>query len=91
MNPHDHPTALLDLQDAIYDERVKRARGMSQEERLDTVFELSDFQLQMLLAGALSNLDTEDERAGWTEVRCWLSRLDKARESGFYSENRKSA
>ncbi|RYD38396.1 MAG: hypothetical protein EOP87_01650 [Verrucomicrobiaceae bacterium] len=91
MNPHDHPTALQDLQDSIYEERVGRARGMSPEERLDSVFELSDFQLQMMLAGALCRLDTEDEAEGWAEVRRGLARLDMARDSGFYAEHRKSA
>ena len=68
MNPHDHPTALLDLQ--------------------DSVFELSDFQFQMMLAGAMARLDTEDENEGWNRVRCALERLDKARDLGFYTDRR---
>ncbi|MBX3740620.1 MAG: hypothetical protein KF712_06490 [Akkermansiaceae bacterium] len=91
MNPHDYPTALLDLQDSIYREKVMRARRASPEDRLGSVFELSDFQFQMMLAGAMARLDTEDEDEGWNEVRCALERLDKARDLGFYTDRRKSA
>lgn len=31
-NPHEHPTALQDLQDSIYREKVLRARAMTPEE-----------------------------------------------------------
>jgi hypothetical protein len=36
-NPHDNPAALKELQDAIYREKVLRAREMTVAERLDRV------------------------------------------------------
>lgn len=39
-NPHDHPTALKDLQDSIYREKVLRARAMTPEERFNSGFEI---------------------------------------------------
>jgi len=67
-NPHVHPTALKDLQDSIYREKVLRARSMTPEERLGTVFELSEFQFGLMHAGAMHKLGTDDEARGWDEV-----------------------
>ncbi len=90
-NPHDHPTALKDLQDSIYLEKVLRARAMTPEQRLDTVFELSDFQIGMMHAGAMNRIGTSDPDEGWLEVRRWLDRLDHARDFRFYSTEPKPA
>lgn len=68
-NPHDHPTALKDLQDSIYREKVLRARAMTTEELISAAIEQSEFQFGMMLAGALSRLGTDDENLGWQEVR----------------------
>jgi hypothetical protein len=90
-NPHDHPTALKDLQDSIYREKVLRARAMTPEERLDSVFEMSDFQLDMMHAGAMNRIGTSDPVLGWQEVKRWLQRLDHARDFRFYSPMNKPA
>ncbi|MCP5545285.1 MAG: hypothetical protein H7A49_15420 [Akkermansiaceae bacterium] len=79
-NPHEHPTALRDLQDSIYREKVLRARGMTAEEKLAAVFELADFQMGMMHAGAMNRLGTEDPTEAWREVAKWMDRLDAARE-----------
>lgn len=86
-NPHDTPGALKELQDSIYREKVLRARAMTPVERIESVFELSDFQFGMILAGAMHKIGTTDEDAGWVEVRRGLGRLDRAREHGFYTNS----
>ena len=83
-NPHDDPAALKALQDAIYRERILRARRMTPEERLAEAFEQSNFQMGLMLAGAMSRLGTDDEALGWEEVRRWLKRLDAVHERGLY-------
>jgi hypothetical protein len=84
-NPHDHPTALKDLQDSIYREKVLRARAMTPAERVDSVFELSDLQLGMMLGGAMHRIGTTDPDEGRNEVRRWLDRLAYARDFRFYA------
>ncbi|CAN5486211.1 hypothetical protein BH09VER1_BH09VER1_50110 [soil metagenome] len=84
-NLHDDPAALKALQDDIYREKILRARSMSVTERLAEVFELSDQQFEMMLAGAMHRLGTRDEEAGWQEVRRWMERLDRVREQGRYA------
>lgn len=87
-NPHDHPTALKDLQDSIYREKVLRARAMTTEERISAVLEQSELQFGMMLAGAMARLGTDDENLGWQEVRRVLDLLDRIREHGFYSKTK---
>ena len=83
-NIHDDLSALKALQDDIYREKVLRARRMTMEERLAEVFELSNHQFGMMLAGAMHRMGTRDEAVGWQEVRRWTQRLDRAREHGLY-------
>ena len=87
-NPHDHPTALKDLQDSIYREKVLRARSMTPQERADSIFELSEFQFGMMLAGAMHKLGTTCEEEGWEQVAQCLDRLTKARDHNLYSDHR---
>ena len=81
----DNPHLLKALQDEIYRERVLRARSMTEEQRLADVFELSNHQFGMMLAGAMDKLQTKNEQEGWDEVRRWMLRLDRSRDRGFYS------
>ena len=87
---HDDPAALKALQDDIYREKILRSRTMTPEQRLADVFELSDHQFGMMLAGAMHRLGTRDEEAGWQEVARWMQRLDKAREHGLYATEKPS-
>lgn len=87
-NPHDHPTALKDLQDSIYRDKVLRARALTPEQRLDDIFELSDLQFGMMHAGAMQRLGTSDVAAGWQEVRQGLDRLCRARDHRLYVSRR---
>ena len=84
-NIHDDPAALKALQDDIYREKILRARKQTMEERLADVFEQSNFQVGMMLAGAMHRLGTRDEALGWQEVARWMNRLDLVNERGFYS------
>ncbi len=83
-NIQDDPAALKALQDQIYRENILRARKMTVQQRMAEVFELSNQQFGMMLAGAMHRLGTRDEAAGWQEVRRWMQRLDRVREHGLY-------
>ena len=87
-NIHDDPAALTALQDAIYRERILRARTMTVAERVAAVFQLSNHQFGMMLGGAMHRLGTHDEAAGWQEVRLWMQRLTRVREHGFYTSEK---
>ncbi len=83
-NPHDHPTALKDLQDSIYREKVLRARAMTREERFMTGFELTNSVSAMNLAGAMARIGTKDEALGWAEAKRLRARLNRVRDHGLY-------
>ena len=89
-NPHEIPGALEELQDAIYRERVLRARRMTPGERADAVFNLSELQLNMLLAGEMSRHQLSDIRLGWEKVRQALRRLDHVHEHQLYLDDKPS-
>lgn len=76
------------LQDAIYRDKVERARGMTAEERLAEAFELTEEVFERMLAGAMAQTGTVDREEGWREVRRRLDRLDKFHERGLYVDER---
>lgn len=84
-NPHDHPTALKDLQDSIYREKVLRARAMTPEERFNSGFEITAEAFHRMLEGAMWQLGISDVNEGWNEVDRRLQRLRAAQEQGRYS------
>lgn len=88
VNPHDHPTALLDVQDSIYREKVLRARGMSPDERWAAGFELTDAVFARMHEGAMWKLGTDNVSEGWQEVRSQLDRLRKVHDHGLYVNER---
>jgi len=79
------------LQDAIYMEKVLRARAMTPEQRLEECFELSDKTMMQMLAGAMWQLETDDIETGWLEVRRRLDRLSAVHERGRYTTEHKDA
>jgi hypothetical protein len=87
-NPHDDPAALKALQDAIYRERVLRSRKLTEEQRLNDVFELSNHQFGMMLGGAMHSIGSNDVNLGWQEVRRWMGRLDRLHDHLFYKTER---
>ncbi len=84
-NPHEHPTALQDLQDSIYREKVLRARAMTPEERFEAGFDLTNASFQRMLEGALWQAGTSCEKEGRTKLIERLARLRKADEHGRYT------
>jgi hypothetical protein len=64
---------------------------MTPEERIETVFELTELQFGMMLSGAMHRLDTTDEEQGWQEVRLGLERLCHARDHRNYVSERPEA
>lgn len=84
-NPYDHPTALKDLQDAIYRDRVRRARDLSPEDRFDGGIEHTNSVMQLMLSGAMEQKGLTDLHAGWVEVRRRMEKLCHARDHQFYS------
>ena len=91
VNPHDHPTALQDVQDSIYREKILRARSMSPDERWAAGFELTNAVFERMLEGAMWKLGTKDVSEGWQEVRSQLDRLRKVHEHGLYVTARSGA
>lgn len=85
MNPHDHPTALKDLQDSIYREKVLRARRMTPEERFDCGFELTNSVFDRMLGGAMAQLGLTDEIEGREALKDRLTRLRKVHDHGLYT------
>jgi hypothetical protein len=84
-NPHNHPTALKDLQDSIYREKVLRARAMTREERFIAGVELTNEVSRRILEGAMARLETDDESVAWADVHRRASRLRKTHDYGYYS------
>ncbi|MEI7929187.1 MAG: hypothetical protein WCH40_11605 [Verrucomicrobiales bacterium] len=87
-NLYDHPTALKDLQDSIYREKVIRARAMTLEQRIADVFEMAEVSIHMAHAGALHQLATSDPDEGWRLVAKWNDRLKRAEDYRFFVTER---
>lgn len=79
------------LQDAIYRDKVLRARAMTSEERLAEAFDLTDEVFLRMHEGAMSQLGTDDEEAGWREVHRRIDRLSRADEHGLYADQKPAA
>jgi len=77
---------LAALQNAIYREKVLRARAMTPEQRLTEAFELTDEIFQSMHRGAMSQLGTDDPEEGWREVRRRLDRLTAHHERDLYAD-----
>jgi len=82
---------LEQLQDAIYMEKVLRARAMTPEQRLEECFELSEEVMMQMLTGAMWQLQTDDVETGWREVRRRLDMLEAVHERGRYSLKERDA
>jgi hypothetical protein len=87
-NPHDNPAALKELQDAIYRDKVLRARGMSNEQRFDEALELTNGVFQRMADGVMWQLGLSEPEEVWSEVRRRVDRLARARDHRFYSSAR---
>jgi hypothetical protein len=90
-NPHDHPTALRDLQDSIYREKILRARAMTREERFTSGCQLTNEVTELIFQGAMARLETKDTETGWIEAKKRAERLRRANDHGFYISETQSS
>jgi hypothetical protein len=83
-NPHDNPAALKELQEAIYRDRIIRARSMTPEARFEAGLAQTNSAMSRALEGAMGQTGITDVRKGWAEVRRRMERLCQVRDHGFY-------
>jgi hypothetical protein len=83
-NVHEDPAALKALQDAIYRDKVLRARAMTGEQRLAEGFELTNGVFRRMLEGAMWQLGIEDIEEGWGEVRRRMERLSRVHDGSRF-------
>lgn len=72
------------LQDAIYNDKIRRARLMTATERLDEALELSNGIYAWMLDGAKSQCKVDSDEEGWAEVERRLLILRKLHERKIY-------
>ena len=89
-NIHDDLAALKALQDAIYREKILRARKQTVEERLADGIELTNSAFARMLEGAMWQLGTTDEAVGEQEVRRRMERLSRVSDEGRFANHRPS-
>lgn len=84
MNIDSSPDATKSLQDAIYRDKVLRARAMTAAERLDEALELSNDIYTWMLDGAKAQCGLPSDEEGWAEVLNRLQRLRRIHEHALY-------
>lgn len=72
------------LQDAIYRDKVLRARSMTPAERLAEALELSNDIYGWMHDGAMAQCGLSSDEEGWEEVQRRLLRLRRVHERGLY-------
>ncbi len=72
------------LADAIYADKVRRARGLSEGERMDTAIELFEGALGMMRDGLRSQFPAADAAEVEVRLRQRLKRLKQVGEHGIY-------
>jgi len=80
----NNPAALKSLQDAIYRDKVLRARSMTPSERLAEALELSNDIFHWMHGGAMAQGGFQHGEEGWEEVSRRLARLRRLHERGLY-------
>jgi hypothetical protein len=84
MNADSHPDAMKALQEAIYRDKVFRARAMTPAERLDEALELNNDIYAWMLDGAKAQCGLHTDGEGWTEVQRRLQTLRRLHERNLY-------
>jgi len=74
------------LADAIYADKVRRARRLSVGERIDTAIELFEGALGMMRDGIRAQFPDKDESEVESLLRWRLRRLRQVSEHGIYSQ-----
>lgn len=72
------------LADAIYADKVRRARTLSIGERIDTSFELFEGSLGLMRDGIRAQLGIEDDDEVEAVLRQRLKRLKQVADHGIY-------
>lgn len=90
-NPHDHPTALKDLQDSIYREKILRARAMTREERFTAGCQLTNEVTERAFQGVMARDGTLNHKDAWLEAKRRAERLRRAQDHGLYVSERLSS
>jgi hypothetical protein len=73
MNAEAERDAIQSLQDAIYRDKVLRARALTPAQRLAEAFELSNDIFHWMHSGAMAQCKLTDSGRGWEEVSRRLS------------------
>ena len=68
------------LQDAIYRDKVERARRMTPEEKLDAVFSLSGSVIERMKEGVRWQLEIEEEKAVSEALALRIEKLREVRD-----------
>ena len=84
MNVELNRDAFKAMQDAIYRDKVLRARAMTPAERLEEALELSNDIYGWMLDGAKAQCDLHSDEEGWVEVQRRLQTLRRIHESNLY-------
>jgi hypothetical protein len=84
MNVQSSPGSVKLMQDAIYRDKVLRARAMTSSERLDEALELSNDIYFWMLDGAKAQCGLPSDEEGWAEVQSRLQRLRRVHEHTLY-------
>ncbi len=84
MNADSNRSELKALQDAIYADKVRRARAMTPAERFDEALELSNDIYTWMLDGAKSQCGLHSDAEGWAEVERRLQTLRRLHERNLY-------
>ncbi len=74
------------LADAIYVDKVRRARSLSMGERIDTAIELFEGALGMMRDGIRAQFPEKNETDVESLLRWRLQRLRQVSEHGIYSK-----
>ena len=89
--PADAAAALKAMQDAIYREKILRARKLTPEQRLADVFELTNSVFARMHEGAMWQAGITDAEQGWKMVRQRLNRLQKVQDTGRFTNQKPEA
>jgi hypothetical protein len=83
MDLQSDPTLPTPSQDELYRQKVMRARAMTESERLDETFRLTQEMFNQMHKECMKELELTDPGAGWDEVGRRI-REQRAKDEGFF-------
>lgn len=81
---HPTPDQLKELQDAIYREKIMRARAMTESERFVATLELIDTSFEWMLAGVKMQFPEASEEDAQRILGERLDRMRQREDAGLY-------